>query len=58
MGNLVRVIGPVLFFLILLEVGLRLLGFVPGVEPYEFDSELGWSPKLSFTVYRSTPWYM
>ncbi len=56
-GKLVRVIGPVLFFLILLEVGLRLLGFVPEVRPYEFDSELGWRPKRSFTMYRSTPWY-
>ena len=56
-GNLVRVIGPVLFCLILLEVVLRLMGFVPELEPHEFDSELGWEPKRSFVVYRSTPWY-
>ena len=54
---LVRVIGSVLFFLILLEVGLRLTGFTPEVRPYEFDAELGWEPKRSFAGYRSTPWY-
>ena len=56
-GRLALLIGLVILLLTLFEVGLRLVGIGPEVWPYEFDSELGWEPKPSFAVYRSTPWF-